>query len=70
MSSYRPLSDQYNTCHIGTAANLDHHLYRISANAPGKFVHGACADKLYRQVVTSAGSDCMTAQEAERRPDA
>ena len=65
MNSSRSLSDQYNTCHIWTAGNLDHHLYCISANAPGKFVPGACADKVYRQAVTRSHLKIVFGSEPE-----
>ena len=51
--------------------NLDEEGYiiadkRCRTNIEGVFAAGDCQDRIYRQAITSAGTGCQTALEAER----
>ena len=64
---HKPATDLFKDwLDMDEAGYLKHDADRTSTKVPGVFVAGDAADKVYRQAVTSAGTGCMAALDAER----
>ncbi|HCO07897.1 MAG TPA: thioredoxin-disulfide reductase, partial [Acinetobacter ursingii] len=62
-SAQLELRDGYIQIQSGTAGNA------TATSVPGVFAAGDVADSVYRQAITSAGSGCMAALDAEKYLD-
>lgn len=64
---HKPATDLFKDwLEMDDAGYLKHDADRTSTRIPGVFVAGDAADKVYRQAITSAGTGCMAALDAER----
>jgi thioredoxin reductase (NADPH) len=64
---HKPATDLFvNWLDMDEAGYLKHQPDTTKTRIPGVFVAGDAADKVYRQAVTSAGTGCMAALDAER----
>ncbi len=64
---HKPATDLFTTwLDMDEAGYLKHLPDTTKTKIPGVFVAGDAADKVYRQAVTSAGTGCMAALDAER----
>jgi thioredoxin reductase (NADPH) len=64
---HKPATDIFaNWLDMDEAGYLKHLPDTTRTKIPGVFVAGDAADKVYRQAVTSAGTGCMAALDAER----
>ncbi len=64
---HKPATDLFQGwLEMDDAGYLKHKADSTHTNVPGVFVAGDAADKVYRQAITSAGTGCMAALDAER----
>jgi len=64
---HKPATDLFKDwLYMDETGYLKHKADSTHTNVPGVFVAGDAADKVYRQAITSAGTGCMAALDAER----
>jgi thioredoxin reductase (NADPH) len=64
---HKPATDIFKDwLEMDEAGYLKHKADSTHTNIPGVYVAGDAADKVYRQAITSAGTGCMAALDAER----